>query len=244
MSDLRSLLKRVPGLVRGLYALRKIRAARQWRNRSPQEVFTKIYHANGWEGRESVSGTGSDHAQTARLRAELPALLRELGVRRVLDVPCGDFRWMPEVLSACPEVDYVGGDIVGELIAQNRTRAARPGVRFEVVDLLGSDPLPAADLLLVRDCLVHFSEEHVQRALTRLAASGAQWLLTTTFPDLRENYDIWTGQWRPLNLERAPYGLPAPTRLLLEGCTEGDGRFADKALGLWSVAMMGDRSRR
>jgi len=236
VSALRQFLKRIPGLVRGLHALRKVHSSGQWRDRSPGEIFTNIYRANGWEGRESVSGTGSDDRQTARLRAELPGLLRELGVRRLLDVPCGDFRWMPEVLAACPEIEYVGGDIVAELIAQNRTRVAgQAKVSFAVVDLLGEAPLPAADLILVRDCLVHFSEAHVRQALRRLAASGAEWLLTTTFPELRENYDIWTGQWRPLNLARPPYRLPAPTRLLVEGCTEGDGRFADKALGLWPV---------
>ena len=42
-----------------------------------------------------------------------------------------------------------------------------------------------------------------------------------------------TGDWRPLNLERPPFNLPAPALLLNEGCTEGGDTFADKSLGLW-----------
>ena len=42
------------------------------------------------------------------------------------------------------------------------------------------------------------------------------------------------GRWRPLNLCRPPYGLPAPERLLDEQFT-ADPRYRDKALGLWRL---------
>ena len=45
-----------------------------------------------------------------------------------------------------------------------------------------------------------------------------------------------TGDWRPLDLERDPFGFPAPLELLNERCTEGGGIFADKSLGLWRTA--------
>ena len=44
-----------------------------------------------------------------------------------------------------------------------------------------------------------------------------------------------TGDWRPINLERAPFHLPAPQLLLNEQCTEGGDTFADKSLALWRV---------
>ena len=47
------------------------------------------------------------------------------------------------------------------------------------------------------------------------------------------------GDWRPLNLERAPFGFPPPREVLREGCTEQGGTFADKSLGLWSVNDLG-----
>lgn len=101
---------------------------------------------------------------------------------------------------------------------------------------LTTSPLPAADLLLCRDALVHLSFADIGRALANLRRAAIPWLLTTTFPEEPSNEDIVTGDWRPLNLERAPFHFPPPARLLNEGCTEGDGRFADKSLGLWRVA--------
>ena len=87
-----------------------------------------------------------------------------------------------------------------------------------------------------RDCLVHLSFDHIRQAFDNLRRSGSTWLLTTTFLDHHENVDIESGDWRILNLTRAPFNLPAPEGVLVEGCLEGDGAYADKALGLWRIA--------
>lgn len=201
------------------------------RPRSAEQVFTDIFRRNRWQGEASVSGKGSDRAQTERIAAALPGLCAELGVRSLLDIPCGDYHWMRDV--DLGDIEYLGADLVRELVASNQ-RHAREGVSFRRLDLL-TDPLPCVDLVLCRDCLVHFSFADVSRALRTIAASGSEWLLTTTFPDRPRNEDIATGRWRPLNLEVGPFHLPPPARLLNEGCTEADGRYADKSLGLWRV---------
>ena len=72
------------------------------------------------------------------------------------------------------------------------------------------DPLPAADLLFCRDCLVHLSFADIRRTLANLQASDISCLLTTTFPGAEANEDIVTGDWRVLDLERAPFHLPPP----------------------------------
>ena len=118
-----------------------------------------------------------------------------------------------------------------------RTEAAECLEQIEsgLLDLT-RDPLPKADLLFSRDCLVHLSFADVRRALGGVLRSGIPYLLTTTFPGGASNEDIVTGDWRPLDLERPPFSFPRPLRLIEEGCTEGDGRFAGKSLGLWRVA--------
>jgi hypothetical protein len=86
---------------------------------------------------------------------------------------------------------------------------------------------------------VHLSYAETRRALDNFRRSGATWLLTTTFSDRRGNHDINTGDWRPINLERAPYGFPPAAELINERCDEVDevlGAFADKSLGLWRLA--------
>lgn len=199
------------------------------------QLFTEFFRRNKWNGRQSLSGTGSDADQTRVIVQELPLLLRRLGVRSVLDIPCGDFEWMKRVDLA--GIEYIGADIVAPLIDANRRRHARDGVEFRVLDLT-RDRLPAADLVLCRDCLVHLSFAQAQQALANISASGARYLLTTTFTGRFENADIPTGKWRALNLQRPPFNLPPPLELINEHCTEKDGRYADKSLGLWPVVAL------
>ena len=194
--------------------------------------FARMYETNLWSGAESRSGVGSSLAATARLRERLPPLLRALGVRRLLDVPCGDFHWMSHVDLA--GIEYVGGDIVPALVEEARRRHGRADRRFVVVDLT-TGPLPAADAVLCRDALVHLSVANVWRALRTIRASGAAWLITTTFPGRGPAPDVADGDWRPLDLEAPPFAFPAPHALLVEGCEEEDGAYADKSLGVWRV---------
>lgn len=206
------------------------------RGRPVQEVFTLIHAQNHWGSAESVSGSGSERGQTAALVRALPPLLRQYNVRSLLDLPCGDLNWMQHVdLSG---VRYIGGDIVPAVVEADRQRFAhRPQLSFQHLDLL-QDPLPAVDLVLVRDCLVHFSLADIERALANIRRSGARYLLTTTFTRVAENRDIVTGDRRPLNLQAAPFHLPPPLALIDEQCTEGNGRYSDKAMGLWAVEQL------
>jgi hypothetical protein len=198
-----------------------------------KDVFTLIHERNYWSSAESVSGTGSELRHTAALIAALPGLFRAHGITSLLDLPCGDLNWMKKV--DLRGVRYVGGDIVEALITADRDRfRQRPELEFRVLDLL-SDPLPTCDLVMVRDCLVHLSYADIHRALANIKASGARYLLTTTFPGLAANRDIITGDWRPINLEQAPFRLPPPALMIDERCQEADGRYSDKALGLWDL---------
>ncbi|MFL5386798.1 MAG: methyltransferase domain-containing protein [Longimicrobiaceae bacterium] len=181
---------------------------------------------------ESVSGPGSSLAQTRELRAALPVLLAELGVRSLLDAGCGDHNWMKELV--LDGVEYVGVDVQRDQVDENRRRHGGSGRRFEAADILGG-ALPAADLIFCRDCLVHLSHAEVVLALRNFKRSGARWLLTTTFTRPRPNHDTSLGRWRPLNLQLAPFGFPAPLRVIVEGCSEDGGAWPDKSLALWSL---------
>lgn len=132
------------------------RRARLFKRHTPKAVFSYIYQNRLWGKEESVSGTESSLAQTAVLREQLPVLCRRYGVRTLLDIPCGDFNWMRAV-----DLDgmvYQGADVVDELIQTCRSQYATRNIQFEVMDLL-EDPLPRVDLILCRDCLVHFSNK-------------------------------------------------------------------------------------
>jgi len=199
---------------------------------TPLAAFRYAYATNHWAGPESPSGPGASLDQTAAIRHSLPELCRRLEVRTLLDLPCGDCSWMATIELGVEH--YIGADLLPELIQANTRRYARTGREFRVLDLLSSS-LPDADLVLCRDCLVHLSFADIARAVANLRRTRVTYLLTTTFPEQTVNEDIRTGDWRPLNLQIAPFHWPSPLDILVEGCTEANGLFADKSLGLWRL---------
>ncbi|HUF26421.1 MAG TPA: class I SAM-dependent methyltransferase [Gemmatimonadaceae bacterium] len=199
---------------------------------SPLAAFRHAYATNHWAGLESPSGFGASLNQTAAVRRALPPLCQRLGIGTLLDLPCGDCSWISTI--DLGDVRYIGADFLPELVEANERRYAHSGGDFRVLDLLSS-LLPAADLVLCRDCLVHLSFADIARAISSLRASRGTYLLTTTFPGQPVNEDVVTGDWRPLNLEAAPFLWPPPCEVLVEGCTEANGLFADKSLGLWRI---------
>jgi hypothetical protein len=130
-------------------------------------------------------------------------------------------------------VPYIGGDIVGDVVAENQRRYGSDRRSFIRVDIV-TDALPQAHVVLCRDCLPHLSNADVLRALRNVRSSGASYLLTTTFDERRRNIDVITGFWRPLNLELPPFSLPKPIACIDEQCP--DPAYRDKKLALWRTS--------
>jgi SAM-dependent methyltransferase len=200
--------------------------------RRVRSAFSRHYERRDWQEPETVSGRGSSLQRTVALRRDLPGLLSELAVRSVVDVGCGDFNWF-RALEV--ELDsYLGIDVVEELVAENRRRYGTPRRQFVSLDVI-RDPLPRADLILCRDCLVHLKNRQVSAALRNFQRSGSRYLLATTFTGNHPNQDVPLGGWRPLNLAEKPFGLGPPLRLLRESESVEDPRYLDKSLGLWTL---------
>ncbi len=201
-----------------------------YRSKPAKEVFKDIYERKRWSG-ESFSGPGSDLDETRIVRKSLREVIDQYHIKSILDIPCGDWFWMQHVdLSG---ISYTGADIVEEIINDNQKYAATDLISFKLLDLL-EDELPNHDLIFCRDCLVHFSYKDIRKALKNMIASGSKFLLTTTFTS-HSNYDIITGNWRPLNLEAPPVELPKPLLIINEDCKTGKGRYKDKSLALWDL---------
>lgn len=200
-----------------------------YRSKPPKEVFEDIYERKRWSG-ESFSGPGSDLQETEIVRKGIKDVINQYHIKSMLDIPCGDWFWMQHV--DLTGVEYTGGDIVNRIIQQNQVFASE-NVSFQYLDLL-EDQLPEHDLIFCRDCLVHFSYEDIWKALKNLVFSGSRYLLTTTFVS-HKNYDIVTGNWRPVNLEVHPFELPKPLMVINEHCKTRNGRYKDKSLALWDL---------
>lgn len=199
-----------------------------------ENIFGEIYRTRAWQSTESFSGAGSEFSQAKAIIQELPFLLKKYNIKSMLDVPCGDYNWMRHV--DLGEVQYIGADIVLELILENKLNY--PGVEFLHLDLSASR-LPRVDLIVARDVFVHMRYETIYSALNNIIKSGSRYLLTTTFTGLRTNEDLTReGGWRSLNLLISPFRLK-PIYLINEDCTEGDGgQYNDKCLVLFEVSRL------
>lgn len=200
------------------------------------ETFAGIYRRGGWGG-ESKSGEGSSLEATAAIREALPRIVAEYGISSVLDAPCGDYHWMQTVdLGAL----YIGVDLVPEMIDVTRARYATDAVTFDCLDIV-ADQLPTADLIVCRDTLQHLSYGDVWATLRNFKATGARYLLVTSYADTATNRDIETGGYRPLNLAARPFDFPAP---LLKVDESGLARNEpDKAMYLYDLAEIPSEQR-
>jgi SAM-dependent methyltransferase len=202
-------------------------------NADMEHAFRHAYRHNVWGDPESVSGPGSGLLRTEAFRDQIADLLSDLGAKSLLDAGCGDFNWMRAV--GLPVERYVGIDIVPELIrevGQRYTDGQRTFIHADIV----RDDLDRVDVILCRDCLVHFSFADGLAAVRNFKRSGSRYLLTTSFIAFAENSDIETGGgWRRLNLERPPFDFPSPEKTIDEKCLHTGGIYSDKRLALWRL---------
>ncbi len=234
MKDIRIfIIRNFPGIASFVRKIKYYYRSQQLSSLPIKNVFTEIYQKNSWGDGESRSGPGSNLRNTAAIRAALPGIIKDLGVRSILDIPCGDFHWMKEVTL---DLDtYIGADIVEQLIVDNNRKFSNQMRRFLVLDIT-KDELPSVDLVFCRDCLLHFSDEDIFRAIYNIKKSKSKYLLTTTYTQHTKNKNIVTGLFRTLNLQEAPFNFPEPIRIISENYTGQGGLYADLSQGLWSVA--------
>lgn len=190
----------------------------------PARVFDRVYETGAWNSdvgsdEDVVSGSGSLPANSRPYEDLVVERARALGVRRLVDVGCGDFQVAGRILERLPEVDYVGLDVSARAVERNARRFASERVRFAQLDIARRDP-PKGDLVLCREVLQHLPHAMVARALPRLAGFPAA-LLTNCVnraPTQPMNRDIPLGHCRSalgsgLDLTAPPYGVTAVERL-------------------------------
>lgn len=168
-----------------------------------KKVFSSIHKKNSWGSEETISGPGSTIEYTSNIRLQLPGLLRSLGIKTLLDAPCGDCNWISTV--DLTGISYTGADIVPEIIETNKIKY--PEKKFIVADIV-TDKLPAADIVLCRDCFIHLRKKEITKLIQNFKRSGIKYILASTYP-VQQNTEILTGHFRPVNLELPPFNLPA-----------------------------------
>ena len=212
-----------------------------------KNIFTEIYDNNGFGSLESKSGPGSTLDETQKLRESIKKLIKDKNIKSVVDIPCGDFNWMKEIVFNFES--YIGGDIVKKAIEDNNEKYSNSRINFIDFDIL-NDKIPNGDLLIVRDIIGHFPLEDGVKILKNILKSKCKYLLSTTwakkigedwFPceknDVhRENEGVEYGRFYPINLMSNPFNLPNAEIYLEEDVVVDNFENGNrKTLALWDL---------
>lgn len=186
--------------------------------------------------RISRSGPGSTLAHTQSIREALPKLFAKYGVKTFLDAPCGDWNWMQYV--DLKGVDYVGIDIVEDIVKTNTELFSGNNIRFQVADVT-SDVLPKSDLLMCRDCLFHLKHWLKWEFFKNFHKSGIQYLLTSVHNNPVNRKLPSNGKFRWFNPRIEPFNLCDPIELILDSPFESERQTEDdfrsiRYMGLWN----------
>ncbi len=234
LNFIKSTYDQLRNLVRQYRIKRKVRRLGLENYDNIEELFSDYYQNRIWSGgkEETVSGSGSTLKSTKLLRDGLPKLLRKYDVKTILDAPCGDYNWFRHVNR--DSIDYIGGDIVKELIEDN-SKYTNENTKFIHLDIIKGE-LPEADLWFCRDVLLHFPYDMIFELLRNFARSDIPYLLVSTYYTYSENMDIPAGASRPINLEVEPFNFPPPDDYVED---ENIGR-RQKRMGLWRRETIAD----
>tara|TARA_B100001123_G_C15344266_1_gene1036291 strand:+ start:1341 stop:2060 length:720 start_codon:yes stop_codon:yes gene_type:complete len=172
-----------------------------------EEIFSKIYKNNYWGSNISKSGPGSDYNNTIKIRKELPKIIKKFKIKSILDAPCGDFFWMNKVLKNL-KIQYVGADIVSDLILLNKIKFANKNIKFMKLDLTKSK-LPKSNLWICRALFFHLDFKSIKKILHNLKRSEIKYILITNSYTKKnfKNKNIINGDYRPLDLFKAPFNF-------------------------------------
>jgi SAM-dependent methyltransferase len=164
-----------------------------------REAFERVYRRNEWG---QGSGPGSSPANTIEYRAFVSRFIEANGIRRVTDLGCGD--WQFSHLMDLSSVEYLGLDVVPEIVERNRSHFSQPNLRFEVFASL--EALPRGDLLLAKEVLQHLPNSIINEYLDAIRRKYRFALLTnSTEPRNLANCEIEPGGFRPIRLEKPPF---------------------------------------
>ena len=193
--------------------------------------FAAIYERGVWlqsEAQQAQSGLGSELHLTEGIRRELPGLLGSLNVKNLVDLGCGDWTWMSHMDLPC---NYLGVDIVADIVDRNRDNFGSSTVAFTLLDAV-THPIPKCEAVLCREVLFHLSFSDGASVVDNIKRN-ARWLIVTSDTSIWFNSDIPSGDFRMLNLQRAPFRFPRPDRQISDAQL-----VPGRILGIWNTARL------
>jgi 2-polyprenyl-3-methyl-5-hydroxy-6-metoxy-1,4-benzoquinol methylase len=187
-------------------------------NRIKKQVFTSIYKSNHWVQDEdilskdsiSVSGHGSNinTNQFFNLKKIFTKIIDYKHINSILDMPCGDFLWLYEIIRQ-KNIDYIGVDIVEELIEANKLKYQDKNFSFINDDITNFNTDKKFDLIIIRDLFIHIPNSDIKKILQNIKKMNFNYIALNSYKN-KFNDDVIIGKHRKINLLIEPFNLIKP----------------------------------
>jgi len=207
------------------YWLRKIYVSKIFQNLPLKRVFLRkiifnsIYQSKHWVQGEnifperfiSISGHGSNinTDQSNNLISSLSDFIKNYQISSMLDMPCGDFLWMNELLKKNKIIKYLGIDIVNDIIKKNKIKYENEKIKFSNFDIIDFYTNENFDLVLMRDFFIHINNADIKTVLKNLQNMNIKYFAFENY-NINKNEDVITGRHRKINLKLEPFKLGDP----------------------------------
>ncbi|MDF1759386.1 MAG: class I SAM-dependent methyltransferase [Coxiellaceae bacterium] len=170
-------------------------------NKMPlKDVFNDIYKTNKWL---IGSGTGSIPILNSSIIHFINRFINEhTDIETVLDIGCGDFKIGKKL---CVEnKKYIGVDVSSEIIKHCKNKNFKKNYQFIELDA-AHDQLPAADLIILKDVLMHLCFEKIHIILDKINTYKYVIIQNDIYSEDMVNVDIKDGDFRALNVTLSPF---------------------------------------
>lgn len=182
-------------------------------------IFNSIYQSKHWvqyknistERFISISGHGSNinTDQSNNLISSLSEFIKNYQINSLLDMPCGDFLWMNELLKKNNIIKYLGIDIVDEIIKKNKIKYENEKIKFSNFDIISFNTKENFDLVFMRDFFIHINNTDIKTILKNLQNMNINYFAFENY-NIKKNEDVITGRHRKINLKLEPFSLGDP----------------------------------
>ena len=180
-----------------------------------KKIFKYIYDSGYWidynvKCNYSKSGKGSNIESTLNLQNSLKIFFKKNKIRKIVDIGCGDFNWMNQLLKDIDYESYLGVDIVDDLIEQNYRNFGNQNIKFISRDVVNDDLsfINKSDFILIRHVFIHLDNSSIIKIINKIKNLDFKYLGITSDPKISKNIDLKTeGRFREINLIIEPFNL-------------------------------------
>ncbi len=165
---------------------------RRFNGYSTKEMFTEVYRQNLWGANGQpvkgyYSGPGSHDVKVVKdyVGCIEKFIKNNPDLKSAVDLGCGDFNIGRSIAPFLD--DYIGVDIVDEVVEHNRKTINIENVTFETVNAI-EEELPYSDVVFVREVLQHLKNDEIVRVIDNIKKHTKCLVVTESLPGLPHEF--------------------------------------------------------